>query len=207
MIGAMNPPHDHPQPILILIRGLPGSGKTYVAEALRKSLGKENVVMLDPDATDRGSEEYAKFTEALTQDGVDPKFFPYRYLRAQAHEGIRAGKTIIWNQPFTHLDGFNKTVLNLRNYASERQASLPILVVEMELDPALAKARVESRKQAGGHGPTESTFNRFDGDYVSFADQGHKTVTVHGTGDVNASVDRILEALDGLKAEQTAIIQ
>lgn len=189
-------------PVLILIRGLPGSGKSYLAKALQKSLsksiGKGSVVMLDPDATDYKGKEYQALTKALTEQGVDTKFHPYRFLRGQAHAGISSHKIIIWNQPFTSFDGFNKTVINLQNYATEHNVRLPMLVVEVELDHHTAKTRVESRKQEGGHGPSDDTFTRFVNEYVSFADKGYNIVTVHGQKDVAESITAITKALDSL---------
>lgn len=184
-------------PILILVRGLPGSGKSHVADALGRQLG-ENVVLLDPDATDYESDEYLKHCENLKTEGVDPKLFAYRFLRAQAYQGIVDHKTIIWNQPFTNIDIFNKMVGRLKDQAAAYNAKLPILVVEVELDHKLAKDRVEKRKQAGGHGPSEDTLERFIADYRSFADDGYTTVTVQGSDEVQESVATIKNALQDL---------
>lgn len=187
---------DHPT--LIIVRGLPGSGKTYLAAELIKALGQDEVVMLDPDATDYDSPAYAEHTKALAADGVDPKLHAYRFLRAQAHRGIETHKTIIWNQPFTNLEIFNKMVANLRGHAAEHNTQLPILVVEVEVDPAIAKGRVAERKQQGGHGPSDQTFARRVDDYTSFAPYGYATVSVRGDEDVTASVSRVLQALQDL---------
>jgi thymidylate kinase len=194
-------PMNHP--ILILIRGLPGSGKSYVAQALQKTLsdsvGADSIVMLDPDATDYTSKAYRELSDELTKQEVDAKFHPYRFLRAQAHNGITSSKIIIWNQPFTSFDGFNKTVINLQNYATEHNMELPMLVVEVEVDSETAKTRVVDRKQQGGHGPSDDTFTRFVNEYVSFSDKGYNTVTVYGSNDVAESVATIEQALDHLQ--------
>lgn len=194
----MHTHRNNEYPTLILIRGLPGSGKSYFAVELQKSIGKENVVMLDPDATDYESKEYAEHVKAQIADGVDPKLHAYRFLRAQAHKGIATHKIIIWNQPFTNLEIFNKMVANLRAHAAEHNTQLPILVVEVEIDPAIAKERVAKRKQAGGHGPSDSTFARFTGDYVSFAEHDYNTITVNGKDDPSTSVPSVMKALQDL---------
>jgi adenylate kinase family enzyme len=184
---------------MILVRGLPGSGKTYVAAELQKSIGeivgKDAIIMLDPDATDYESKEYQEHAAALTAEGVDEKLHAYRFLRGNAYQGIAANKIIIWNQPFTNLEIFNKMVAKLQAQAAEHQTQLPILVVEVEIDIDTAKARVDKRKSEGGHGPSEATFTRFTNDYFSFANHGYNTVTVHGEDDVADSVTSVMLAL------------
>ena len=190
----MNQPH----PIMILIRGLPGSGKSYIAVELQKTIGINRVVMLDPDTIDFESQAYIAHTRALTQEGVDDSLHAYRFLRGQAYKGIADHKIIIWNQPFTNLEIFNKMVANFNIQAVENHTHLKILVIEVESDQSLAKERVTQRKQAGGHGPSDETFNRFKNDYQTFATEGYNTVLVHGNSDVNTSVDAVMNALKNL---------
>lgn len=182
-------------PFLIIIRGLPGSGKTYLAHELQKEFDGSQTVMLDPDATDYTSKEYADHVKKQTEEGVDPKLHAYRFLRAQAHQGILSNKIIIWNQPFTNLEMFDKVIGGLRTYASDHQKSLSVLVVEMNVGHKVAKARIEERKRAGGHGPSDNTFTRFVDDYKSVAERGYQTVAVNGQDDVSASVMAITNAM------------
>ena len=70
---------DRDQPTLILIRGLPGSGKSYLATALQEALGKDIAITLDPDATDYTSRAYTDLSAALTAEGIEEKFHPYRF--------------------------------------------------------------------------------------------------------------------------------
>jgi predicted ABC-type ATPase len=187
---------DHP--LLIVVRGIPGSGKTYLAEELRTALGADNVVMLDPDATDYDSKEYQAHTQSLTAEGVDPKLHAYRFLRGQAYDGIADHKIIIWNQPFTNLEIFHKMVGRMHDQAAACNTTLPILVVEVVIDDKIAKARVAKRMQAGGHGPSDATFERFVRDYATFANEGYDTVTVQGEDDRAASVAKIVQAAESL---------
>lgn len=184
-------------PIIILVRGLPGSGKTHIAFALRDALNEE-VIMLDPDAIDYDGQEYADHVQSQIAEGVDPKLHAYRFSRAKAYQGIADNKIVMWNQPFTNLEIFNKMVANFRIQAEENSVELPILVVEVQTDPEIAKQRVEARKQAGGHGPSDDTFTRFVHDYEPFAPHGYTTVTVNGKDDVEKSVQTILSALERL---------
>jgi predicted ABC-type ATPase len=185
------------QATMILIRGLPGSGKSYIAAALQESLSGP-VILLDPDTIDFSSSDYIHHSKTLKEEGVDESLHAYRYLRSQAYKGIAEGGTILWNQPFTNLEIFKKMTTNFYTQAAENGIDLRLLVVEVEVDPELAKKRVEDRKQAGGHGPSHKTFDRFVRDYHSFATDGYATVTVQGSSDVEESVAQILTALGRL---------
>lgn len=184
-----------------MVRGLPGSGKSYLAAALVESLGADNVVALDPDATDYASQEYRDHSKSLSEQGVEEKFHPYRFVRARAHKAIDEHKVLVWNQPFIALDGFEKTIKNLQTYADEHETHLPLLVVEVEAHPDTAKERVATRKEQGGHGPSEGTFQRFIDQYESFADHGYPVVVVHGENDVQHSVAAVVEALEKLRRD------
>jgi hypothetical protein len=153
------------RPALIFIRGVPGSGKSYLETALENSLGKEK------------------------------RLHPFRWLRSKACEGIAAGKVIVWNQPFTIVDIFNRLITYLQNYATEHGTDVPVLIVEVDLDHNLAKERVLKRKQQGGHGPSEQTLIRRIDEYKSYTDQGYNSVTVHGDRDVAESVSAVVNKL------------
>jgi predicted ABC-type ATPase len=195
---------DSKRPTLLIIRGLPGSGKTYLAAELQKSFSSVSPLMLDPDATDHQSAGYAAYTKNLTAEGVDAALHPYRFLRAQAYRGIEESKLIIWNQPFTNLGMFDKMIAGLQNYAEEHGEHLQLLVVEVEIDPAIARQRVIQRKLAGGHGPSDDTFASRVADYGSFASHGYPTLAVQGEADVSQSVAMVKDALYGLWAETSA---
>lgn len=186
-------------PTLILVRGLPGSGKSYIATALgivlSDQVGNDNVVMLDPDAIDYASQAYADHVQIATTEGVDRKLHAYRFLRAQAYAGIASSKVIVWNQPFTNLDIFNKMVANMLAQAAEHDVHLRVMVVEINIDSGVAKARVTARKHHGGHGPSDATFGRFASDYVSFASIGYEVVSVDGTAIITDTVAKIMQAL------------
>jgi predicted ABC-type ATPase len=189
-------------PVLIMIRGLPGSGKSYLASALQSALGADNVVLLDPDAVDYTDQAYNDLSHDLAEQGVEEKFHPNRYLKSLGYKALDAGKTIIWNQAFTDLGGFGRSHGSLQDYAAEHGISLPLLVVEVQVDPTIAKARVAERVASGGHEVSTEAFARFIDSYKSFAGEGYDTVTVHGHDDVSASVATVLRALQTLQEQQ-----
>jgi predicted ABC-type ATPase len=187
--------HDIPQPLLIIIRGIPGSGKSYLAHALKTTIGEEQVVSLDPDAIDKSSQEYAALVRELTAEGVNPKLHLYRFSRAKAFDAISSKKIIIWNQPFIDFESLKKMVDRLQEYAAEHQLTLPVVIVEVEAPESLARERVLKRKEQGGHGPDDIVFAQFIRNYTTFAGNGYPTVAVHGGDDVSLSVATILKAL------------
>ena len=184
-------------PKLIMVRGLPGSGKSFLAAKLQEQL-KDGVVLLDPDSIDMKGEDYMSFSAKLSAEGVDEKLHPYRFLRSRAYDGITAHKIIIWNQAFTQQEMLDKTIKNLQAYAEEHDEKLPAMVVEVSIDIPTAKQRVAGRHQAGGHNVTDKTFERFINDYATFASYGYPIVEIDGNGNIDNSVARVLEAASKL---------
>lgn len=181
-------------PILILVRGLPGSGKSYLTDALRRELG-DRAEVLDPDAVDQTSAAYQAFVEEQMREGVDPRLHLYRWSRAKAYAAIEAHKIIIWNQAFTNLEIFRKMIDRLETHAAEHGTALPVVVVEVEVDSKTAQRRIAERAQRGGHDVPKETFARFVAGYRSYAHEGFNVVSVNGNTPVHGSVATILEAL------------
>jgi predicted kinase len=181
-----------------MIRGLPGSGKSYLAAALEEKLGKDQVVMLDPDALDTSDKAYLAFSDELTKEGLDKAIHPFRWSRKLACEGAVDGKIVMWNQPFTVQGIFDRLVAFIQAYADEHGVQLPVLLVEVEIDHDTAKKRIADRKQAGGHGPSEQTFARRVDEYTSYA-KDYRTVVVDGQADIATSVSAVMKALEDLE--------
>lgn len=178
---------------LIIIRGIPGSGKTHLTDRLAAALDADQTVVLDPDATDYDSAAYKKHVAQQTAEGVNEALHPYRFLRAQAFQAIEDEKLILWNQPWTNRDSFHKVVERMQEYARDHDVDLTILIVEVEIDKATAKTRVDDRRAKGGHGPSDDRFARFVDDYESFADEGFPTLSINGADNIEKSVGRVKE--------------
>lgn len=170
---------DKKHAVVVLVRGLPGSGKSYIVERFIKKYGDGQFISLDPDQVDKNTDAYKDHVAAQTAEGVDPALYLYRFLRVQAYDGIRGGKTVIWNQPFSNRDIFKKMTGNFYLQAKEHGVDLELLIVEVSLDPEKARARVKSRKEAGGFGPDDATFDRFVSDYSTVADE-YNVLSVDG---------------------------
>jgi predicted ABC-type ATPase len=187
--------------ILVMVRGLPGSGKSLLAMELRAHFGLSEVTVLDPDAIKFDSKEYTEFCAELKKQSVDEKLHPYRYLRAKAYGAIEARKIVVWNQAFTNADLLSRTILNLSNYAKEHAVALSSLVVEVQIDPNVAKERVKLREENGGHGVPDDAFNRFIDTYESFQEYGYPIIQVTGTDPLANSVDVVQAEIRRLRKQ------
>lgn len=187
------------KPVLVMIRGLPGSGKSYLATEIQNQTESGQVILLDPDATSYSTEEYISFSSDLSATGVDEMLHPYRYLRSNAYKAIISGKVIIWNQAFTNQDLLHRTIVNLQTFAKEKGIELPVLVVEVDIDPAKAKERVANRAEQGGHDVSLEKFERFINDYSSFSEYGYQSITVNGEENVSANAKIIKQEIEKLK--------
>lgn len=182
-------------PALIIIRGIPGSGKTSIATELAQTLGSGDVQSIDPDEIDVTSDEYRIFSHSLTAQGVDEKFHTYRYLNSKARQAIDAGKTIIWNQAFIDFKGLSITVERLKEYAHEQGIELPVLVVDVVIDPMVARQRIATRAAQDGRVIDQDVMERFIHDYVPFDGKLYSSITVHGVDQIQQSVASIVRAL------------
>ncbi len=192
----MNKEDTDSQAWLVIIRGLPGSGKSYIAQKLEALIGKEKTLILDPDDIDFTSREYINFSAELTRTNVDSILHPYRFLRANAYAGIETGKLVVWNQAFTNQDLVHRTIVNLQAHADEKSVKLHCLVVDVIVDPQLAKVRVESRVNAGGHTVNSDEFERFIRDYQPFHGYDYSMLTLSGESSVEESALKILEKVE-----------
>lgn len=182
------------QPTLIFVRGLPGSGKSYLSDAIIAKIGHDKAVLVDPDAIDRENSGYIALSDSLSSEGLNPAIYPFRWLRKTACAGISSGKTVLWSQPFTNRGVFDRLVLFIKEN-STYDGDLRVLLIEVEIDQTMAKQRIEQRIAAGGHGPSDMTFIRRASEYESFSGD-YATLSVHGDSAINESVKDIMKALE-----------
>lgn len=91
-----------------------------------------------------------------------------------------------------------KTIINLQGYANEQGKELPVVLVEVEIDPEVAKKRVAVRASKGGHNVSEEEFNRFINDYRSFQNEGFDVVSVNGQSDICDIIAKITDKVSNI---------
>lgn len=184
------------RPTLVIIRGIPGCGKTYLAQALRANLISDEVETLDPDLIDFSGNEYKSFVEQLSieEPKLESKIYPYRYLLKKAKQALDQGKIVLWDQPFSNLQALEKTIKKLTGYVEEKGNNLKVLIVEIETPLSIAKERIRQRKIGGGHGPDEKTFENFVSTFKRADSLGYDTVSVDGMK-IDQSVFSIINKL------------
>jgi tRNA uridine 5-carbamoylmethylation protein Kti12 len=185
-------------PILIIIRGLPGSGKSFIADKLSSMKLKELVSVIDPDRIDFDTGEYKNFSVNLAKENVDPIFYPYRFLRNIAYETIDSCGLVIWTQAFTNLEMLDKTIKNLESYANHNNLKLRVLVVEVDIDENTARNRTKEREKLGEHGVSDENFKRFVKDYTSFGGNDYRKLTVDGNDNVEMTVEKIIREISNI---------
>ncbi len=182
--------------MLVIVRGLPGSGKSTIVNAAVKSLGSAPII-LDPDTADYSSEDYQELAAKLESEGVESKFFPHRFLRGQAEQGIDSNSTIIWTQAFTLLGGLQRTIQHLVEYAQSQSKNLKIMLVEVSVDPAVAQERVRERVSSGGYDVSEDRFKKFIAEYRSFAeDLGLEALELNSVESVESNSIKLAQMIN-----------
>src|SRR5581483_1224699 len=142
------------EPHLVILRGLPGSGKSSVANKIKDALSQK-IEIVDPDLIKKKDEEYINFVnhEILKEPDLEPKFLPYRYLLSKTIAFLENKKSVIWSQPFSDLEKLRYTIGKIK----ERTPDLKwqTFIVDILIDKDTAIQRINDRKRLGGHGPDD----------------------------------------------------
>lgn len=154
------------EPILMIIRGIPGTGKTCLASALLKSpCNRMNWLLLDRDVLRNDASERERLESFLAQyewPTQKREYGIYRFFLWQTILAFRCGRNVVWSQPRARLSLLRLTIDRL--YKTFR-CTFRLLVVELEIDPKIAWERVINRVKNGGHGPVLSKYNQMVASY------------------------------------------
>jgi predicted kinase len=128
-----------PGPLLVLVTGLPGTGKSTMAEVAAVELGAP---VLGHDWAMSGLRPYPELQEALDAMGLrGHRGVGWSILWALARSQLRRGQHVV-------LDGVARApeVTRTRATASEEGASSFVVMTEC-IDPALHRGRIEGRQR------------------------------------------------------------
>jgi len=181
-------------PQIIIIRGLPGSGKTSLAHQLTREIGSD-IVIVDPDSIETASSEYVEFVEQLVSEEpeIDSKIIPYRFLLNRATKALLEERVIIWNQPFSDLEGLDYTIKKLTKEMKNNGKNVTVLIVDIEISEEIAFTRNKDRILRGEHGPDKKTFLRFVHDFRFASNLGYNHLIVDGTATVDENARLLLQ--------------
>jgi len=177
----------------MLLRGIPGAGKSCLATALREVSGDRfRWLLLDRDILRTSISDQERLRAFLAKHewaAREPEMGIYRFFLWQTIAGLHGGRNIMWAQPRVRLDLLRLTVDRLHKTF---HCTFQLLVVDVEVDPEVAWERVANRVKTGGHGPVRSAFTQMVAAYQSADPDEVPLVRLDGSQPVNDLRERVL---------------
>jgi hypothetical protein len=129
---------DVPKPRLVLVTGLPGTGKSTVAEAIADRIGAP---VLAHDWAMSALRPYPEVQSALDRMPMGHRAVGWSTLHALARSQLRAGRSVI-------LDGVARAdeLRTCREIAHDEDASMVVIATQCS-DPSVHRSRVEGRQR------------------------------------------------------------
>jgi len=117
--------------MIVMVAGLPGSGKSYFAEKFAGRLGAEYI----------NSDRVRHEMDALGKYSFDDKLVVYREMMQRALRAIQSGKPVVVDATF-----YRHTMREMFLQLAAAHNS-PIQVIEVTADEALVKARLNAARK------------------------------------------------------------
>nr|MBO2501665.1 gluconate kinase [Thermoanaerobacterales bacterium] len=175
---------------LVLVGGLPGTGKSTVARALGDAL----------EATVLRSDEVRKELAGLPADAPAPAGYgqgiysaaataeTYRELLARAEVALGMGEIVVLDASWS-----DRAQRDLARAVAHRTHA-EVVELRCEVDPAVAAERIRARAERGGD-PSDAT-PEIAAAMAARADPWPEAVPISTAEDVSVTVARALDALD-----------
>ncbi len=176
--------------LLLLIRGFPGCGKSTLARNLLRTPIGSKFVNLDPDAV-RVARLDRRSLLNFEGEQIPEATLIYRFLLKRAKEELFCGINVLWDQPWRSLWGIRVT----RNKLEESLGYFELVILELFLPVSVAKQRMRKRISAGGHGPTDETFDRMVCEFEYAPTDEFRVVQLNALTDPHTLTRMIVEIL------------
>lgn len=166
--------------MLLIVCGLPGSGKTTIAEALSKRLKAPHI---SSDIIRKQMHERPVYSEEEKRD-------VYRAMAARALEMFRGGEeTVVLDATY-----YKKEYLEMAKWAAQKAGSMT-LIIECTISDKEAKRRIGGRKK----GPSDADFEV----YLKLKGEAEAIEDAHLTIDcsepVIGNIERIIAYLEEME--------
>lgn len=135
--------------MLIIVRGLPGSGKSTLTKALSNNGIPSPTLVLDPDKVNKHSAEFCDHIKKQPTN-LPEKTLIYRMLLYQTIEALKEDVTVLWEQAWSWREGIEITIEKISRALCEQEQPI-ILIFELVLCINTAQKRVEERFRQGKH--------------------------------------------------------
>jgi aminoglycoside phosphotransferase family enzyme/predicted kinase len=177
------------RPRLILVGGLPGSGKSTVARALAERIGAECLASDVLRKELAGAAPGARLSAAVGKGiySAPLSTLTYRELLVQAERHLRGGRSVVLDATFA------RTADRRRAAALARAAGGGLVHVECRCPAGVAHERLAARSRPGYAGPSDAGWEVYRSMRRDFEPFGPDTVRVDTTKPLEESLGQIAE--------------